>query len=101
MFKNVDVKRKANIYHEGKVSSRTIVTDKGEIKTLGVMLPGSYQFNTEAAERIDVTQGRCRVKLANASDWQEYRPGDSFSIPGRSHFDIEVLEFLDYVCHFG
>jgi hypothetical protein len=100
-YKNVTIKHKANIYDGGKVVSRTIVTDKGEMKTLGVMQPGVYRFNTQAPEVIDVLQGRCRVKLAGAQNWDEYGEGESISIPGNSHFEIDVSELLDYICHFG
>lgn len=99
-FKNVEVKKKANIYDGGKVTSRTIITADGKKKTLGVMLPGAYHFNTDAPEQIDVQQGVCRVKRAGESAWSTYRTGESFKVPGRSAFDIEVVELLDYVCHF-
>jgi uncharacterized protein YaiE (UPF0345 family) len=100
-FKNVTVSHKANVYHGGKVTSRTVVTAAGEMKTLGVMLPGTYRFSTEAPERIDVTQGHCRIKLADQQNWSSYQAGDSFTVPGNSHFEIEVDDLLDYVCHFG
>jgi purine/pyrimidine-nucleoside phosphorylase len=100
-FKNVEVKKQANVYHDGKVTSRTIVTASGEKKTLGVMLPGTYRFNTDAKERIDVTQGHCRVKIGDASAWHDYRAGQSFDVPANVAFDIDVKELLDYVCHFG
>lgn len=100
-YQNVEVKKKANVYHGGKVTSRTVITPTGEMKTLGVMLPGTYRFTTQAPERIDVTQGSCRVKLADSQQWIEYQAGQSFDIPGNSHFEIEIGEFLDYVCHFG
>jgi purine/pyrimidine-nucleoside phosphorylase len=99
-YKNVEVKKKANVYHDGKVTSRTVITPQGEMKTLGVMLPGTYRFNTQAPERIDVTQGHCRVKLANQQGWADYVAGQSFDIPGNSSFEIEVVALLDYVCHF-
>lgn len=99
-FHNAEIKKKANVYHEGRVTSRTVLTATGEMKTLGVMLPGTYRFSTQAPESIDVTQGRCRVKIADRADWQEYQEGESFDIPANSHFEIEVDELLDYVCHF-
>ena len=46
------------------------------MKTLGVMLPGSYRFSTQAPERVDVTQGRCRVKLADQQHWTDYQVGE-------------------------
>jgi uncharacterized protein YaiE (UPF0345 family) len=100
-FKNVEVRKKANVYHSGRVTSRTLVTPEGEMKTLGVMLPGTYRFSTQAPERIDITQGHCRVKLAGEQAWCEYQAGESFSVPADSHFEIEVDDLLDYVCHFG
>ena len=100
-FDNVSVKKRANIYHDGKVTSRTLVTPAGEMKTLGVMLPGTYRFSTEAPEVVDITQGQCRVKRADEQTWTSYQAGQSFQVPGNSHFEIEVSDLLDYVCHFG
>jgi purine/pyrimidine-nucleoside phosphorylase len=100
-FKNVEVKRKANVYHDGKVTSRTIVTPQGEMKTLGVMLPGTYRFSTQAPEIMELSQGQCRVKLAGEQTWSDFQGGQSFSVPGNSSFEIEVVSLLDYVCHFG
>jgi len=99
-FKNVEVKKKANVYHDGRVTSRTVITPQGEMKTLGVMLPGMYRFSTEAPETIDITQGKCRVKRAGEPHWTEHGAGDSFSVPGNSYFEIDVSSLLDYVCHF-
>ena len=100
-FKNAVVKKRANIYHGGQVTSRSIVTADGEMKTLGIMLPGVYRFNTEAPEVIDIIQGRCRVKAADETEWREYTAGESFNIAGHSHFEIEVTELVDYLCHFA
>ncbi|HLQ25095.1 MAG TPA: pyrimidine/purine nucleoside phosphorylase [Acidiferrobacterales bacterium] len=99
-FYNVEVKKKANIYHGGKVTSRTIITERGEKKTLGVMLPGAYRFETGAAETIDILLGSCRVKPAGKQVWEAYRANESFSVPANSYFEIEVNDLLDYVCHF-
>jgi len=100
-FKNATIRHKANVYHDGKVTSRTIITPEGEMKTLGVMLPGTYRFSTEAPERVDITQGHCRVKLAGEQQWKSYEAGQSFHVPGNSSFEIEIDDLLDYICHFG
>ncbi|MFN2308207.1 MAG: pyrimidine/purine nucleoside phosphorylase [Gammaproteobacteria bacterium] len=100
-YKNVEVRKQANVYHDGKVTSRTLITADGEMKTLGVMLPGVYRFSTEAPEVMEITQGRCRVKLAEGAGWSDYAAGERFEVPGHTHFEIEVTELLDYVCHFG
>lgn len=100
-FKNATVKHKANVYHDGKVTSRSVVTADGEMKTLGVMLPGTYRFSTGAPEVMELLQGRCRVKLADEQAWTDYEAGQSFNVPGNSSFEIEVEDLLDYICHFG
>jgi uncharacterized protein YaiE (UPF0345 family) len=53
-----------------------------------------------APEKMDVTQGVCKVKLAGESGWKEYNAGQSFNVPGNSSFDIEAVQLVDYVCHF-
>jgi len=100
-YKNATITKKANVYDGGKVTSRSIVTAEGEMKTLGIMQAGNYRFSTEAAEVMEVTQGSCRVKLADEQDWTNYGEGESFNVPGNSHFEIEVDELLDYICHYG
>lgn len=99
-IKNAEIRKRANIYHEGKVTSRTIITAEGEMKTLGVMLPGVYRFNTQQAEVMEILQGACRVKIGTADTWQEILSGQSFAVPANSHFEIEVTQLLDYICHF-
>jgi uncharacterized protein YaiE (UPF0345 family) len=50
---------------------------------------------------MEIIAGRCRVKLPGDKDWRDVHAGDSFTVPANSSFDIEPLETLDYVCHFG
>ena len=53
-FKNVSVIKKANVYFDGNVTSRTILLSSGERKTLGFMLAGIYEFNTDAEELMEI-----------------------------------------------
>jgi hypothetical protein len=50
---------------------------------------------------MELLDGRCRVRLAGQSEWNPYAAGQSFGVPADSSFDIETLETLHYVCHFG
>jgi len=95
-YKNANIAKAANVYHGGKVSSRSIVTAEG----LGFMLAGSYNFGTDAPELMEILAGSCRVRLDGESDWQTYKAGESFNVAGNSRFDIEVSDILDYICHF-
>ena len=54
-FKNVTVIKEANVYFDGKVTSRTVLFESGEKKTLGIMLAGEYEFNTDAEEIMEDT----------------------------------------------
>lgn len=100
-FDKVSVVTKSNVYFDGKCVSHTVLFDDGTRKTLGVIFPSRLTFNTAAPEVMEVVAGRCRVRLQGESDWKEYGAGQSFNVPGDSAFDIETLELMDYVCHFG
>ena len=41
-FENVEVIKAANIYFDGKVTSRVVQFADGSKKTLGIMMPGEY-----------------------------------------------------------
>ena len=43
-FKGVTVDKAANVYFDGKVTSRTVYFEDGSKKTLGIMMPGEYEF---------------------------------------------------------
>lgn len=49
---------------------------------------------------MEINAGVCRITLAGESTTNEYRAGQTFSVPANSSFQIETLETLDYVCHF-
>lgn len=99
-FDQVSVKKKANVYHDGKCVSHTVLFPNGTRCTLGVIFPGSYTFNTESPELMEISLGQCKVKLAGEADWHAYGAGDKFTVPAESAFAIEVSEMLDYVCHY-
>jgi len=100
-FDHVSVVKKANVYFDGKCVSHTVLFPDGSRKTVGVIFPGTLTFSTGAPEVMELNAGRCRVRLAGEQAWKAYAGGESFAVPGQTAFDIEVLETLDYVCHFG
>ena len=99
-FDNVSVKKKANIYFDGKCVSHTVLLPNGTRSTIGVIFPSFLTFNTAAPELMEISLGVCKVRLAGETEWKTYGAGEKFTVPGNSSFDIEVLETLDYVCHF-
>ena len=100
-LQNVTLSKKSNVYFDGKCVSHTAVLADGTRKTVGVIFPSTLSFNTGAPETMEIVAGRCRVRLAGGDAWQEYEGGQRFDVPGDSAFDIETLEMVDYVCHFG
>ena len=99
-FDNVSVKKKANIYFDGKCVSHTVLLPNGTRNTLGVIFPSTLSFNTESPELMEINSGLCKVRLAGEDSWKTYQAGDKFAIAGSSSFDIETVEILDYVCHY-
>ncbi len=100
-FDNVSVLTQANVYFDGKCVSHTVLLADGTRKSLGVIFPSRLTFTTGAPEVMELNGGNCRVRLADQEEWTEYAAGQSFEVPGDSSFDIETLETLDYICHFG
>lgn len=100
-FDNVSVIKKANVYFDGKCVSHTVVLADGTRKSVGVILPSTLVFNTGTPEIMELLEGKCRVRLKGQDEWRNYTGGESFDVPGNSSFDIETIETLHYVCHFG
>jgi uncharacterized protein YaiE (UPF0345 family) len=99
-FDNVSVVKKANVYFDGKCVSHTVHLADGSRKSVGVIFPGKLRFNTGEPELMEIIAGSCRVTLPGGAP-SVYRAGESFKVAANSAFDIEALETLDYVCHFG
>ena len=100
-FNNVTVVREANIYFDGAVASRTVIFPDGTKKTLGLMQPGEYTFNTGAAEIMECVAGSCEYKLAGTDEWKKSTAGDKFAVPANSSFEIRVAEPYHYICHYA
>ena len=100
-FKNVTALVKANVYFDGKVVSHTILSPDGSKRTLGLIYPGTFRFDTGAPERMEITSGSCRARLPGDSAWKAFAAGTSFNAPGKSAFDIAVdAGICEYVCSF-
>jgi len=100
-FDGVTVTTRANVYFDGKCVSHGITLADGTKKSVGVILPARLTFNTGAAEIMECVAGGCEYKLAGSDEWKKAGPGDKFSVPANSSFEIRVAEAYHYVCHFG
>ena len=98
-FKNVTVVKEANVYFNGGVTSRTVLFEDGSKKTLGIIQPGEYTFNTAAAEMMEILSGDLDVQIAGGA-WGPVRGGESFKVPADSSFTMKVKSVTDYCCSF-
>ncbi len=99
-FNNVTVVREANIYFGGKVTSRTVLFGDGSKKTLGVMLPGEYEFDTGDKEIMEIFSGDLDVLLPGEKAWKTIKDGGSFEVAANSKFKLKVRKLSDYCCSF-
>ena len=100
-FDNVTVIKQANVYFDGRVTSRTVLFPDGTRKTLGVMLPGDYEFSTAAPEVMEVLAGEMQVLLPGQTGWAVYRAGESYAIPANASFKLHIEGVADYCCSYG
>ncbi len=99
-FENVTVVKKANVYFDGKVTSRTVLFADGTRKTLGIMMPGEYEFGTGDKEIMEVLGGSMDVMLAGETAYKTYGEGFSYEVPANSKFRLIVREVADYCCSY-
>lgn len=99
-FDNVTVIKKANVYFDGKVTSRTVIFSNGEKKTLGILMPGEYEFGTDEKEIMEILDGDLLVQLPGNPEWKEIKGGQSFEVPANSKFKLNVKKLSDYCCSY-
>lgn len=99
-FEGVTVVKAANVYFEGKVTSRTVLWPDGTKKTLGVMLPGEYEFGTAAAELMEIQSGTLDVRLPGENEFKRIVGPGEFHVPADSKFALKVHTVTDYVCSY-
>lgn len=99
-FRNVTVVKAANIYYDGAVTSRTVIFEDGEKKTLGIMMPGNYEFGTAEKEIMEILAGKLKVQLPGNAEWIEIEGTYTFEVPADSKFRLEIEEVTDYCCSY-
>ncbi|PCJ18860.1 MAG: hypothetical protein COB04_06820 [Gammaproteobacteria bacterium] len=90
---------KVNSYFDGKVQSIGFQS-KTLPATVGVMIPGEYEFGTSEHETMTVVSGALTVKLPEA-DWQTFNAGESFKVAANEKFQLKVAVDTAYLCTYG
>ena len=91
---------KANVYYDGKVVSHTVFTEDGDRKTLGIFLPGGYDFGVGDAEIMDITDGVCQVKMPGSEEWADFKAGETFQLPPDSRYGFRCYVPVQYLCSY-
>ncbi|WP_426451121.1 pyrimidine/purine nucleoside phosphorylase [Paenibacillus sp. S-38] len=99
-FENVTVVKQANVYFDGKVTSRTVLFADGTKKTLGIMMPGEYEFGTDVQEIMEILAGDLSVLLPGSSEWLQISGKGEFTVPAGEKFKLKVRTVTDYCCSY-
>ena len=101
-FSNVKLTAKANVYFDGRITSRTFFTEDGSRKTLGIVLPGSYEISIGAEEYVELLTGALEVTTTTDNGkWKTVMPGESFTVPANSTFTMRTYVVSDYICSYA
>ncbi len=98
-IENATIVKAANIYYDGKVTSRTVELSDGTTQSLGIMLPGEYTFGTNEAEIMEMLSGELDIKLPN-EEWKTLNTPETFNVPANSSFDLKIKTVTDYCCSY-
>jgi hypothetical protein len=99
-LKNFNVEVKANIYFAGNVTSRKIISSDGKAMTLGIILPGEYEFPVEEKEIVEITSGYAEVLLPDEKEWKGVEKGKSFTVIANSTYKIKSENIVEYLCSY-
>ncbi|MCD6190411.1 MAG: pyrimidine/purine nucleoside phosphorylase [Sulfurimonas sp.] len=98
-IQNATIVKAANIYYDGKVTSRTVNLSDGSTQSLGIMLPGEYTFGTNKAEIMEMLSGELEIKLPG-EEWKTLNTPETFNVPANSSFDLKIKSVTDYCCSY-
>lgn len=100
-FEQVAVVKRANVYYDGNVTSRSVLFADGTRKTLGIILPGTYEFGTAESERMEILGGALSALLPGSDEWVTFAEGQAFEIAANSRFSVKTNGVCDYCCSYG
>jgi len=88
---------KVNEYFEGNVKSLSFENTNGT-QSIGIMLPGNYEFGTSTYELMKVISGKLIVKLPDNDNWKTFEVNETFEIDKDKKFKVKVEEETAYLC---
>lgn len=99
-LKNLELDSKANVYFDGKVTSRSCYREDGSRFTLGIITPGTYTFGTGDREIIQMIAGEVDVLRPGDTDWVKFAAGDTYEVVANCEFQIRTEGVAEYLCDY-
>lgn len=99
-MKNVEIVTKANVYFDGRVTSRTCYREDGTKFTLGIITAGSYTFDVGDREIVQMIAGEVEVQLPGEQEWKKVKSPDSVEIPAQCQYNIRTKGVAEYLCDY-
>lgn len=99
-LKHVELESKANVYFDGRVTSRTCYREDGSRFTLGIITAGSYTFDVGEREHVQLIAGEAEVLLPGEQAWQRVAAPGSFGAPAGCSFQIRTTGVVEYLCDY-
>ncbi|NTV89212.1 MAG: pyrimidine/purine nucleoside phosphorylase, partial [Clostridiales bacterium] len=79
---------------------RTVFFADGTRKTLGIIMPGEYEFGTADKEIMEVLGGSLKALLPGSTEWKVFEEGTAFEVPANSSFKVSSEVVSDYCCSY-
>lgn len=93
--------KKADVFIDGNVIARNMLTRNGQQCSLGFVLPGDYRIKIEDSETVEVLGGNFLIKLPESEGFETFKEGETFYIPENGEYELKVDDYFDYYCIFG
>lgn len=99
-MEQIAVMTKANVYWDGRVTSRTCYRQDGSKFTLGIITAGIYTFGVGDREVVQLISGEVDVLLPGTSAWQHVAAPETFEVIANSSYQIRTYGVAEYLCDY-
>ena len=96
----VEVETKANVYFDGRVTSRSFYRPDGSKFTLGIITAGNYTFDVGDREVVRLIAGDAEILLPGETAWKKVTAPEEFEVSANSSYQIRTTGVTEYLCDY-
>ena len=85
-------------YHGERVQS--LMYNGQKSLSVGIMIPGEYEFGSMNKEITTVTSGKIEVWVEGSKEWHTYLQDEKFTIPEHKNFKFRTDEVSSFLCFY-